>query len=118
MEKWNQNVKSGNGKVKNKKWKGKWHSENQNVKNENGKIKNKNRNLNRKAKWRGENQKVKNKNEISMCPPPPLRVSVGFTKDIVSTFLFSWTEVMLVTPLYTCIQATIFKSLNSDFQTV
>ena len=79
------NVKSGNGKVKNKKLKAKWHSENQNVKNENGKIKNKNRNLNRKAKWRGENQKVKNKNEISMCPPPP-RVSVGFTKDIVSTF--------------------------------
>ena len=65
------NVKSGNGKVKNKKLKAKWHSENQNVKNENGKIKNKNRNLNRKAKWRGENQKVKNKNEISMCPPPP-----------------------------------------------
>ena len=62
----NQNVKNGNGKVKNKNRilnrKAKWRSESQNVKNENGKVKNKNRNLNRKAKWRGENQKVKNKN--------------------------------------------------------
>ena len=51
MESENQNVKNGNGKVKNKNPKAKWWSENQNVKNENGKVKKKkDRNLNRKAK--------------------------------------------------------------------
>ena len=69
------------------------------------------------AKWKSKTQQTK-----SVCaPPPPLpppRASVGFTKDIFSTFLFSWIKVMLLTPLYTCIQATIFKSLHSDFQTV
>ena len=64
------------------------------------------------AKWKSKRQQTK-----SVCAPPH-RASVGFTMDIFSTFLFSWIKVMLLTPLYTCLQATIFKSLNSDFQTV
>ena len=41
MESENQNVKNGNGKVKNENRKAKWWSENQNVENENGKVKKK-----------------------------------------------------------------------------